>query len=85
MISRMAGGAIKDAEQRYTREATRTELAASEVAIICSHQAIQILDGMGYVSNMPAERHDHAARGTEIYAGTSEIHHLVIANDAIKE
>ena len=33
------------------------KLAASESATFISHQAIQILGGMGYVSDMPAERH----------------------------
>lgn len=50
-----------------------------------SHQAIQILGGMGYVSDMPAERHYRDARITEIYEGTSEIQRLVIANHLLKE
>jgi butyryl-CoA dehydrogenase len=76
---------MKDAGQKYTREAAMAKLAASEAATLCSHQAIQILGGMGYVSDMPAERHYRDARITEIYEGTSEIQHLVIANDVIKE
>jgi butyryl-CoA dehydrogenase len=76
---------MKDAGQKYTREAAMAKLAASEAATFCSHQAIQILGGMGYVSDMPAERYYRDARITEIYEGTSEIQHLVIANDVIKE
>lgn len=45
----------------------------------------QILGGMGYVSDMPAERHYRDARITEIYEGTSEIQRLVIAGQIIKE
>jgi butyryl-CoA dehydrogenase len=45
----------------------------------------QILGGMGYVSDMPAERHYRDARITEIYEGTSEIQRLVIAAAVIKE
>lgn len=61
------------------------KLAASETATFVSHQAIQILGGMGYVSDMPAERHYRDARITEIYEGTSEIQRLVIAGALIKE
>lgn len=76
---------LKDAGEKYTREAAMAKLAASEAATMCSHQAIQVLGGMGYVSDMPAERHYRDARITEIYEGTSEIQHLVIAGDVLKE
>ena len=45
----------------------------------------QVLGGMGYVSDMPAERHYRDARITEIYEGTSEIQRLVIAGQVLKE
>jgi len=61
------------------------KLAASEAATFVSHQCIQILGGMGYVSDMPAERHYRDARITEIYEGTSEIQRLVIAGNLLKE
>lgn len=76
---------LKDNGESYTREAAMAKLAASEAATMCSHQAIQILGGMGYVTEMPAERHYRDARITEIYEGTSEIQHLVIAGDVLKE
>jgi len=114
---------LKDAGEKYTREAAMAKLAASEAATMCAHQAIQILGGMGYVTEMPAERHYRGmfrrvipeffhvvfwesrlpflalllifyvlcstfstdARITEIYEGTSEVMHLVIAGDVIKE
>lgn len=61
------------------------KLSASETATFCAHQSIQVLGGMGYVSDMPAERHYRDARITEIYEGTSEIQRLVIAGNLIKE
>jgi len=76
---------MKDNNERFTREAAMAKLAASEAATMCAHQAIQILGGMGYVSDMPAERYYRDARITEIYEGTSEIQHLVIAADVFKE
>lgn len=76
---------LKDAGKPYTKEAAMAKLAASEAATFCSHQAIQILGGMGYVTDMPAERHYRDARITEIYEGTSEIQRLVIAGNLLKE
>ena len=47
--------------------------------------AAQVLGGMGYVSDMPAERYYRDARITEIYEGTSEVQRLVIAANVLKE
>ena len=69
----------------FTKDAAQAKLAASEAATFCSHQAIQTLGGMGYVSDMPAERHYRDARITEIYEGTSEIQRVVIAGNVVKE
>ncbi|XP_053690522.1 short-chain specific acyl-CoA dehydrogenase, mitochondrial-like [Sabethes cyaneus] len=76
---------LKDNKKPFTKEAAQAKLAASEAATFCAHQCIQILGGMGYVSDMPAERHYRDARITEIYEGTSEIQRLVIAGQVIKE
>jgi butyryl-CoA dehydrogenase len=67
------------------QEAAMAKLAASEAATFLSHQCIQVLGGMGYVTDMPAERHYRDARITEIYEGTSEIQRLVIASNIAKE
>ncbi|MBN3282568.1 ACADS protein, partial [Polyodon spathula] len=76
---------LKDNGKPYTKEAAMAKLAASEAATFISHQAIQVLGGMGYVTDMPAERHYRDARITEIYEGTSEIQRLVIANQVLKD
>lgn len=76
---------LKDNKKPYTKEAAMAKLQASEAATFISHQAIQILGGMGYVSDMPAERHYRDARITEIYEGTSEIQRIVIATNVLKE
>jgi hypothetical protein len=43
------------------------KLLASEAATFCAHQCIQTLGGMGYVTDMAAERYYRDARITEIY------------------
>ena len=68
----------------YIKDAAQAKLMASETATYAAHSAIQILGGMGYVSDMPAERFYRDARITEIYEGTSEIQKLVIAGSILK-
>jgi len=77
--------ALKDAGRPFTKEAAMAKLACSETATFVAHQAIQVLGGMGYVSDMPVERNYRDARITEIYEGTSEIQRLVIAGNVMKE
>jgi butyryl-CoA dehydrogenase len=76
---------LKDTGKPYTKDAAQAKLFASETATWASHQAIQVLGGMGFVSDMPAERHYRDARITEIYEGTSEIQRLVIGGAVVKE
>ncbi|PIK56936.1 putative short-chain specific acyl-CoA dehydrogenase, mitochondrial-like isoform X2 [Apostichopus japonicus] len=76
---------LKDEHKPYTKEAAMAKLAGSEAATYVAHQSIQILGGMGYVTDMPAERHYRDARITEIYEGTSEIQRLVIAGCMLKD
>lgn len=76
---------LKDEGKPYTKEAAMAKLSASEAATYCAHQCIQVLGGMGYVTEMPAERYYRDARITEIYEGTSEIQRLVIAGNLLKE
>merc|ERR1711994_772170 len=70
---------MKDNGMPFGKEAAQAKLKASETATNVAHQAIQVLGGMGFVEDMPAERHYRDARITEIYEGTSEIQKLVVA------
>ena len=65
--------------ERNTTEASIAKLVASEAAMYCAHQAVQIHGGMGYSRDLPLERYFRDAKITEIYEGTSEIQRLVIA------
>lgn len=54
------------------------KLFASEVAMRAAHSAVQVLGGIGYTRECPAERILRDAKLTEIGEGTSEIQRLVI-------
>jgi len=57
------------------------KLLASETAMFCTNQAVQIFGGYGYVKDYPVERFFRDAKVTEIYEGTSEIQRIVIARE----
>ena len=76
---------FKDSGKDFTKEASMAKLAASETATKVAHQCIQILGGMGYVKDMPAERHYRDARVTEIIEGTSEIQRIIISNRLLQQ
>jgi len=69
----------KETGGRYTLESSMAKLYASETAMFCAHQAVQIHGGMGYSKELPIERYFRDAKITEIYEGTSEIQRMVIA------
>jgi alkylation response protein AidB-like acyl-CoA dehydrogenase len=73
----------KESGGRYTTEASMAKLFASETAMFCAHEAVQIHGGMGYSRELPIERYFRDAKITEIYEGTSEIQRLVIARNEL--
>ncbi len=79
----LAKEAAKQSGGRFTTEAAVAKLFASETAMFCAHQALQIHAGMGYSKEMPIERYFRDAKITEIYEGTSEIQRMVIARNEL--
>ncbi len=75
----MAKEKCKQTGGRFTLEASMAKLFASETAMFCAHEAVQIHAGMGYSKELPVERYFRDAKITEIYEGTSEIQRLVIS------
>lgn len=75
----MAKEHSKKSGERFTLEASIAKLFASETAMFCAHEAVQIHGGMGYSKEYPVERYFRDAKITEIYEGTSEIQRLVIS------
>ena len=76
--------AMKDAGKHYVKEAAMAKLYSSRVAVQCALEAIQIHGGYGYVREYLVERYLRDAKITEIYEGTSEIQHIVIARELLK-
>lgn len=79
----LAKEAAKTSGARFTTEAAMAKLFASETAMFCAHQALQIHAGMGYSKELPIERYFRDAKITEIYEGTSEIQRMVIARNEL--
>lgn len=75
----LKAAALKDAGQKYYKEAAMAKLYSSRIAVECALEAIQIHGGYGYVREYLVERYLRDAKITEIYEGTSEIQNIIIA------
>jgi butyryl-CoA dehydrogenase len=71
-------GYLKDQGRPSTTETSITKLYATEAAQNCSHLAIQVHGGSGYVDDHPVERYFRDVRVTTLYEGTSQIQKLII-------
>lgn len=76
---------LKDAGEKYSKEAAMAKLAASEAAMWVATKAIQVHGGYGYTKEYVVERNFRDAKITEIYEGTSEIQRIVIAAGELSE
>ena len=72
-------GELKNAGEPNTKETSIAKYFASEAALRCANDAIQIHGGMGYSNEFPVERYMRDARVGTIYEGTSQIQKLIIA------
>ncbi len=79
----LAKEASKTTGDRFTLQASLAKLFASETAMFCAHEAVQIHGGLGYSKELPVERYFRDAKITEIYEGTSEIQRMVIARQEL--
>jgi alkylation response protein AidB-like acyl-CoA dehydrogenase len=70
--------ALRDAGRPCTTETSIAKLYASEAAVWCANEAIQVHGGAGYTDDHAAERWFRDARVTTLYEGTSQIQQLII-------
>lgn len=70
---------LMDKGVRCSKEAAMAKLYASDTAMWVTTEALQMFGGYGYTRDYPMERMMRDAKITQIYEGTNEIQHVVIA------
>jgi acyl-CoA dehydrogenase len=70
---------------RLTLESSQAKLYATEAAQRIIDQALQIHGGIGVVKGVEVERLYREIRALRIYEGTSEIQHLIVAGQLLRE
>jgi alkylation response protein AidB-like acyl-CoA dehydrogenase len=81
----MRAASMKDVGMKTTMESSMAKLYASEVAVRCANEGVQIHGGYGFIKDYPAEKYYRDVKLCTIGEGTSEIQRLVIARQLLKE
>jgi glutaryl-CoA dehydrogenase (non-decarboxylating) len=74
---------LKNQGVRNTRETSVAKLFCAEAAIRASYSAVQVFGGYGFSEEYPAARYYRDARVLNLYEGTSQIHRLILGQDAL--
>jgi len=72
---------LRDRGRAYKADAAVAKLYASERAVSCARQAVQVHGAYGYMEEFPVARFYRDAKVLEIGEGTSEIMRWIIARD----
>ena len=75
---------LKNEKRPLTKEGAYAKYFASETAVECGNEAVQIMGGYGYTKEYPAEKFLRDAKLMTIGEGTSEIQKLVISREILK-
>jgi alkylation response protein AidB-like acyl-CoA dehydrogenase len=75
---------LKNKKMPLTKQGAFAKYYASEVAVKCGNEAMQIMGGYGYTKEYPAEKFLRDARLMTIGEGTSEIQKVVISREILK-
>ncbi len=77
----LAAARLKDAGQKYSRQASIAKLVCTDNAMKVTTDAVQVLGGAGYTRDFPVERYMREAKVMQIFEGTNQIQRLVISRD----
>src|SRR5690349_7929894 len=80
----LRAASMKDAGLKTTQESSMAKLYASEIAVRCANEGVQIHGGYGFIKDYPAEKYYRDVKLCTIGEGTSEIQRLVIARQLLK-
>ncbi|MFT5336028.1 MAG: alkylation response protein AidB-like acyl-CoA dehydrogenase [Luteibaculaceae bacterium] len=75
----------KNRGEKMTKEGAFAKYYASEVAVRCGNESVQIFGGYGYTKEFPAEKFYRDAKLCTIGEGTSEIQKLVISRQILQD
>jgi alkylation response protein AidB-like acyl-CoA dehydrogenase len=76
--------ALKNNKLPLSKEGAFAKYYASEVAVKCGNEAVQIMGAYGYTKEYPAEKFLRDAKLMTIGEGTSEIQKIVISREILK-
>ncbi len=76
---------LKNRGKEVTKASAMAKYYASECAVFCANDAVQIFGGYGYTKDYPVEKFYRDAKLCTIGEGTSEIQKLVISRAILKE
>lgn len=76
---------LKNRGEKMTKQSAFAKYYASEVAVRCSTEAVQIFGGYGYTKDFPVEKFYRDSKLCTIGEGTSEIQKLVIARNILNK
>lgn len=74
---------MKNRGEKVTLQSAMAKYYASEVAVKCSCEAVQVFGGYGYTKEFPVEKFYRDSKLCTIGEGTSEIQKIVIARNVL--
>jgi alkylation response protein AidB-like acyl-CoA dehydrogenase len=80
----MQAADLKNRHKPVTKQSAMAKYFASEVAVKCATEAVQIFGGYGYTKDFPVEKYYRDAKLCTIGEGTSEIQKIVISREVLR-